>query len=371
MAVRLKKLTLRGFRSIRELEDFEPGPINVMIGANGAGKSNLISFFRLLSWMMSSPPELQKHVSIQGGANAILHDGGAVTPMMEAMLALETDKGENEYRFRLTYAAQDTLIFTDEKYRFSRHDHDTEVSWTQLGAGHREPQIVEEADTDKITPRVIRNLLRQCKVYQFHNTSFTARMRGKWDVTDNRQLKEDGANLAPFLLRLRESETVYYKRIVDSIRQVAPFFADFELEPMYNKVLLGWRERNSDMQFNAAQASDGMLRTMALISLLLQPQTDMPDILVLDEPELGLHPYALTLVAGLLRSAAQRGQVVVATQSTALVNHFEPEEIIVVDRVGRESLFHRLDREKLSDWLDEYSISELWEKNVIGGRPSW
>ncbi len=369
MAVRLTKLTLRGFRSIKKLDDFEPGPMNVMIGANGAGKSNLISFFRLLSWMMLSPPDLQKYVSILGGANAILHDGAGTTQTIEGILTLETEVGENEYHFRLAHAAADTLIFTEEQYRFSAHDRPTKAPWKQLGAGHREAKIVQEADSDQ-TAKVIRSLLRQCRVYQFHNTSFTARMRQKWSADEDRWLREDGANLAPFLLRLRESNPTYYARILEVIRQITPFFADFELRREYDKVLLRWREQDCDMEFDASQASDGTLRTMALISLLLQPPDDLPGILILDEPELGLHPYAITVVAGLLRSAAQHVQVLVATQSTALVNHFEPEEVVVADRVGRESVFHRLDRENLSEWLEEYSISELWEKNVIGGRPS-
>ena len=370
MSVRLTRFTLRGYKSIRRLDDFEPGPINILIGANGAGKSNLISFFRLLNWMMPSPGNLQEHVATVGGANAMLHDGAGTTRDVEAKLSLTTDRGRNDYELRLSHAAGDTFIFTNERYRFSRTDIAGEAPWKELGAGHREARIIQEAENGDETARVILALIKNCVVYQFHNTSATARMRGKWPKDDNRWLKEDAANLAPFLLRLRDSEPKHYAGIVDSIRLIMPFFADFELRPDHDRVMLRWRERNTDMEFSAAQASDGMLRIIALLTLLLQPQDDLPGVLILDEPELGLHPYAVTLIAGLLRSVSLHVQVIVATQSTAFVNCFEPDEIVVVDRAGRESLFHTLDASKLKDWLDEYSIAELWEKNVIGGRPA-
>ena len=194
-------------------------------------------------------------------------------------------------------------------------------------------------------------------------------MRHSWDVYDNRWLKEDAANLAPVLRRLREMDGRSYQRIVDTIRLILPFFSDFELEVKYGSLLMNWRERNSDLVFSASQASDGMLRVMALVTLLLQPADDLPDVLILDEPELGLHPYAVNIIGGLIRAASQNTQVIVATQSAALVDCFEPEDIVVVERDGRSSTFAHLDAESLSEWLKDYSLSELWEKNVIGGRP--
>ena len=219
------------------------------------------------------------------------------------------------------------------------------------------------------TARVIRSLLQRIAVYQFHNTSDTARIRSKWSMDDNRFLKEDAANIAPFLFRLRETDSRCYQRIVDTIRLILPFFSDFELEPDYGSLLLSWRERNSDQVFGVSQASDGMLRVIALVTLLLQPEQSLPDVLILDEPELGLHPYAIDIVGGLIGAVSTKTQVIVATQSMPLVDCFKPEEIVVVEREGRGSVFKRLDPAALEGWLDDYSLSELWEKNVIGGRP--
>ena len=389
----LQSLTIKGFKTIRDLESFEPGSLTVLLGPNGAGKSNFISFFRMLSWAMSDPDGLPLFVGRQGGAGKLLHDGSSKTREIEAALKIVAPARENGYTFRLVFAAGDTLIFADERYRFSREGHSTPAPWRETGAGHRAPQILALADEDK-TAQVLRDILRKIVVYQFHNTASTARIRNKWNMQDNRWLKEDAANLAPVLLRLRENDGKCYRRIVDTIRLILPFFSDFELnpshdlpsrssssersvsffsdfesEPNHDSLLLAWRERGTDEVFDPSQASDGMLRIIALVTLLLLPERDLPDILILDEPELGLHPYAIKIIGGLIRAAATRIQVILATQSPPLVDCFDPEDIVVVEREARGSSFRRLDSAALEAWLNDYSLSDLWEKNVLGGRP--
>jgi len=338
MRPHLSSLTLRGFKTIRELKNFSPGPITILIGPNGAGKTNFISFFSLLSWALTPPGGLQLRVAELGGAGALLHDGPSKTPQIEASLTIETEAGRNEYDFRLFHAARDTFIFADERYIFRpAHAQAVDAKPKVLGGGHLEPKLIEEAEkSSSKTPKSILAMLRRMIVHQFHDTSANSRIRTKWDKEDNRFLKYDAANLAPFLFRLKTAEPLYYQRIVDTTRLVLPFFADYEFQPEYNKLLLKWTERQSDQVFNASQAADGMLRLMALIALLLQPEKDLPDVLLLDEPELGLHPYAIEVLASLLRSVSKQVQVIVATQSTSLVDRFEPEDIVAVDRKGRE-----------------------------------
>ncbi len=370
MRQRLKSITISGFKTICELKDFEPGNLTVLIGPNGAGKSNFISFFRLLSWSLVPPGGLQEHVALLGGASTLLHDGPARTRDLQAHLVLETGDGENEYAFRLAYAGADTLIYTDEKYRFSRSSIPGRAPWKMLGAGHRESAFIAKAESGDTTASTIHGLLRKIVVYQFHNTSSTARIRQKWNVEESRRLKEDAGNLAPVLFRLSREHPEYYRRVLETVRLILPFFADFEFDPQFDRLLLSWRERKSDQIFTANQAADGMLRILALVTLLQQPEFDLPDVLILDEPELGLHPYAIEVLAGLIRAASKTTQVVLATQSVSLIDRFAPEEIVVVDRPERESRFRRLNDHELADWLDEYTLSELWEKNVIGGRPA-
>jgi predicted ATPase len=185
-------------------------------------------------------------------------------------------------------------------------------------------------------------------------------------------LREDGSNLASVLYLLRERYKPFYDRIIETIRMVAPFFDDFVLQPIElnpNTILLEWREKGSDTYFNADMLSDGTLRFMCLATLLRQPNP--PSLILIDEPELGLHPYGITLLAAMLKSAAVGTQVIVSTQSPTLINHFKPEDIIVVDREKQESTFRRLDSKELEVWLKEfnYTLSDLWEMNLVGGRP--
>jgi len=153
---------------------------------------------------------------------------------------------------------------------------------------------------------------------------------------------------------------------------IAPFFKDFVLKPEINPnyIQLRWQDRNSDYEFRAHQLSDGTLRTMVLITLLLQPETDLPVLIVLDEPEIGLHPYAIHIIASLIQSVSAQTQIILATQSCTFLDYFEPEQVIVVGQEQGLSSFKRLDSASLSEWLEEYTLSELWEKNVTGGHPS-
>jgi predicted ATPase len=367
----LKRIQIKGYKSIREV-DLELTAINVLIGANGVGKSNLISFFKLLRSMLQNPGQLQIFIGQSGGANALLFDGAAITPQIQAELNFEINDFNIAYYFRLFHAAGDTFIFTKENCRtYLPISHILSESQF-FDAGHREAEIINFAILGNPTAQTIFTFIQKCAIYQFHNTSETARIRQKWNIDDGRDLREDGANLASVLLRLRATEPIYYQRIVETLRQITPFFLDFVLEPepVSHTVLLQWKERNTDLIFSSYQASDGTLRTMALVTLLLQPEYDLPKLLILDEPELGLHPYAINIIGGLINSVSHHIQVILATQSTTLIDCFEPDDIVVVERKDRQSYFKRLNSQELEKWLEEYSLSELWNKNVLGGRPS-
>lgn len=365
---RLSQLALKGYKTIED-GSLSFGSLSVVIGANGAGKSNLISFFRLLGWMTNSTGGLQEFIAKSGGANSILSGGAARTNEIEASLEISTDAGLNEYSLRLVYGSPDTLFVAGEKFRYSAPKFATKASWTELPGGQPESGLHVRAADDG-TAKTILRLLRSLKVYQFHNTSDSAAIKTRWNSESSRYLREDGANLAPFLLRLRDERPEYYRRITTTIRQAMPFFIDFALEEQYHKVILQWREHGSDLVFGPHQASDGGLRFFALMALLLQPEDEMPDVILLDEPELGLHPFALKILAGAIRAASQTKQLIICTQSVDLLNEFEPDDVVVAERHEGPTTFRRLSERALGSWLEEYSLGELWEKNVIGGRPS-
>jgi len=367
MHTKLKSVSISGFKSIRKLADLEFRNTTILLGANGAGKSNFVSFFHFLSHLLT-PDGLQIFVGKEGGASKLLFDGPEITKQIEAELTIETESGANDYSFWLAHAAGDSLVFTSEQFRFSRTELGGKARWQQLGAGHNKAELPSFANEDT-TANVVLNLLRQLVVFQFHNTSQTAWIRQKSRISDGKYLKADGGNLSAFLYNIRERNGHAYARIEEFARMALPFFAEFVLDDDYDHVLLQWRERNSDTVFDASQASDGMLRYLLLVSLLLQPEDRVPAIIFIDEPELGLHPYAISVLADLIRSASEKSQIVLSTQSGALVDHFEPEDIVVVDRRERESSFTRLSSKEYADLHKDSKISELWERNVFGGGP--
>ena len=240
-----------------------------------------------------------------------------------------------------------------------------------LGAGHQETRIGDEANRGDATAKVFRHLLNQCRVYHFHDTSPMARVRGYCYRGDDRWLMPDAANLAAVLLRLREENGPVYLRIISTIRLIAPFFEDFELATAGiadRDVILNWRQKDSDLIFGPHQLSDGTLRAICLVCLL-QPEDSLPNLIIVDEPELGLHPYALNVVSSLFEAVALHTQVLISTQSSAFLDSFSPDDVIVAERHGSESHFVRPDAESLKAWLEDYSLGEVWEKNVIGGGP--
>jgi predicted ATPase len=340
-----------------------------LIGENGAGKSNLVSFFKMLNEMMAG--QLQQYIGTTGRAQSLLHFGPKVTPQMEARLEFEVDNGVDTYAMRLFHAAGDTLVFADESLSFLQTGY-SKPKMLPLGSGHQETRIGHEADKGEPMAKVFRHLLNHCRVYHFHDTSATARVRQYCYIGDNRWLMPDAGNLAAFLLRLRqENSGSVYERMVTTIRLVAPFFDDFDIDkPGTNPdVILDWRHKGSDQVFGPHQLSDGTLRAMCLITLLMQPEDELPDLIIVDEPELGLHPYALNVIAALFKKASHHAQVLISTQSSSFLDNFDPEDVVVVNRKGEESQFARPDSAKLEAWLDEYSLGEVWEKNVIGGGP--
>ena len=365
----LRRVILNGFKSIKAM-DVELRALNILIGANGAGKSNFVSFFKMLNEMMAG--RLQQYIGTSGRAQSLLHFGPKVTPQMEARLEFEVDKGMDIYAMRLFHAAGDTLIYADETLS-SLQKGFTSPRLVPLGAGHQETRIGEKADEGETTAKTLWYLLNRCRVYHFHDTSSTARVRQYCYIGDNRWLMPDAGNLAAFLLRLREvNGGSAYRRIVTTIRLIAPFFDDFDLEPTGSNqtdIILNWRQKGSDGVFGPHQLSDGTLRAICLLTLLMQPEDELPEFILVDEPELGLHPYALNIVASMFGKASHHKQVLISTQSSSLLDNFDPENVIVVSQENNASEFKRLNPIELEAWLDEYSLGEVWEKNVIGGGP--
>ncbi len=356
----LDLLSVEGFKSIRRL-NLQLNALNVFVGANGAGKSNLVLLFRMLHEMMAE--RLQPFFAANGGIPALFFRGPAVTER----ISLDLTFGANGYHAELAPAESGGVYFEIERQWFQGPDYTHPYS-EHLGSGHTEARLKSRRGSGIASYTY--PTISQWMVYHFHDTSRTARVKQQHSIGDNLALAGSAGNLAAFLRAIRHSSPTRYQQVVRLVRQVAPFFDDFVLEPEAadpSQIMLRWRDRGADSVYTAHQLSDGTLRFICLATALLQPNP--PSAVVIDEPELGLHPFAVVVLAGLLQAAATETQVIVCTQSVTLLNQFDPGSLIVVDRDGGESLFRRPHDKELSHWLDGYSLGELWEKNLIGGRP--
>lgn len=364
---KLSKLTIKGYKSIQNLENFELTNLNILLGANGAGKSNFISVFKLLANMYAQ--NLQLYVQDNGGVDSLLHYGRKKTQEIKMAFFF----ADNGYEFSLTPTKDNRLIFGKEElcYTGGYAPYSGEYMYPSskvIESAHNEAAL---KDSTHKYAQYIRPALESWRVYHFHDTSDTALVKQSHSSSDNLRLKTDAANLAAFLLLLKQKHSDSYHQIVKTIQLVAPFFSDFVNRENEGYIHLEWFEKgNLDTPFKAHVLSDGTLRFMCLATLLLQPFHLMNDTILIDEPELGLHPYALAVLADLIKRAAEQKQLIISTQSVELINHFSANDIIVVDRINDASTFKRLDEENLKDWLEDYTLGDLWKQNIIGGRPS-
>lgn len=362
----IKHLTIKGFKSIRNLEKLHLDSLNVLIGANGAGKSNFVSYFRMLSEMVSQ--RLQVWTKKQGGADRILTFGVKETSKLSSFITF----GRNGYKFSLEPTVDGGFTFAEETLYFDGPYFGEK--WIHLGSGHNEAKLkdVYENSGSGSTADYCYNSIASWNVFHFHDTSDTAGVKRLGPLHDNEFLRPDASNLAAFLYRLKQEHAETYEQIRKVVRLAIPFFDDFVLKPRKlsteeKQIRLLWSQKENDYALWPSQLSDGSIRFICLATALLQP--DPPSTVIIDEPELGLHPYAITLLGALIRSASKRTQLVVSTQSVPLLNEFSIDDLIVVEREEGASIFKRLDEDDFKNWLADYSIGELWEKNILGGRP--
>lgn len=356
----IRKISIRGFRSISEIDGLELRPINVLIGANGSGKSNFLRAIDLYRLLTTRSEWLPDYIRRAGGADSLLHFGSKHTEKISLKLQFGPDLPgfQSGYTIQLHPAPNDLL------------------SCTVVGD---RPRIPDEGDVNAVAEKdrnpwinAMRGKMDGWRIYHFHDAGSTSPIKRTAKIHDNRRLREDGSNLAAFLYLLSKRYRRDYDMIRKCVRLAAPFFDDFSLQPLElnrETLLLEWRQLGSDAYFNASALSDGTLRFMALTTLLMQPESLRPSVILLDEPELGLHPAAITLLASMIGSASVSSQVIVATQSPVLLDYFEPEHVLVADRVRGATKLRRLDSKRLKVWLEDYDLGELWEKNELGGRP--
>ena len=359
----IRKIAISGYKSIKD-QTVELLPINILIGGNGIGKSNFISIFTLIRKLYDR--QLQQYVVTKGGADSLLYMGKKVTNQITFDLFFARPGEEAHNRFILMLKeAQDSLFIERIATALKNNS-----NWsTQLHETNKTESTFKNDHTGQAF--YVNSLLREFEVFHFHDTSDSSKMKGKCNIDDNLSLRNDGSNIAAFLYYLKEKFPKHYRRIEKTVASVSPFFEEFNLFPNRlneNLIQLEWKQKGAaDTYFNAYQLSDGSLRFICLATLLLQP--NLPKTIIIDEPELGLHPVAINKLSALIKKASMTSQIIISTQSVNVVDNFEPQDILVVDREDNASVFRRLNEAELSDWLEDYSLGEIWEKNIIGGQP--
>ncbi len=351
-------IEIDNYKSIKSLK-MEMKNRNILVGANGAGKTNLISFFKLLNEL--SEERLQEFIAKSGGIDNILYFGSQTSDYIYA----KVNFSRNTYEMMLSPDDVGDYYFSNEKISyFTPYNTDYKES---IGNYKKESQLNK---TNTPVANYVRDYFNSFKVYHFHDTSSSAKVKQLCNVDDNRYLRYDASNLAAFLYRIKKTNPENFQRIEETIRLIAPYFDKFKLEPSATNdslIRIEWQEKGNDKYFNAHHFSDGTLRMICLITILLQPT--LPTTIIIDEPELGLHPYAIFILSELIKSVEEESQIILSTQSVTLINHFTPEDLIVVDKENNESTFKRPNAEELEVWLEDYTLGEIWEKNIIGGRP--
>jgi predicted ATPase len=368
----IESIHIQNYKSIRDSGEIAIRPLNVLIGANGVGKSNFISFFKFLNMLFEM--QLQNHIARKGRADGLMHFGRQ-SKFLGGSIIFRNDDDiiSNRYRFKMEPDQANTLFFTEEysDYNILARYGSGEISWNSkpINLGGSSETLLHKTFNSERTD-YLKEFFQSFKVFHFHDTSDSSKLKGFCNATDYDYLVEDGSNIPAFLYRMQETKPKHFKVLEYTIKSIAPFIDSLYLQPdaiNSNQIELRWKEVGHDNLFNAYSLSDGTLRFICLCTLLLQP--DPPSTIIIDEPELGLHPFAISKLGAMISVASTKSQVIVSTQSVNLVNEFNAEDIIVVERKDEQTVFTRQSEEGLENWLQDYSLGELWEKNVLGGRP--
>lgn len=363
----IENVIIKNFKSIRDLE-LPLTNLNVLIGSNGVGKSNFISFFEMVKAIFEQ--RFGSYTLEKGGIDNLLYRGRKVSKEIYGLMDF---KNTNAFFFTLKPAQSNKGYIDNTGDFFNKRGESTKDYFGQWHRTFWDSAVEESNLIGKMYGRAyyLNSYLRSFTVYHFHDTSSSSPMRGQCEINDNSFLRDNGSNLAAYLYMLKQTDEKAFRLIEGTVHSIAPYFKRFDLRPdpvTPSKISLEWKEVNSDMYLNGYSFSDGTIRFIALATLLLQSK--LPEVIIIDEPELGLHPAAINKLAALIKRASKSSQIILSTQSTNLVNCFEPENIIVVDREDEQTVFKRLNPADLSVWMDEYnySISDMWETNLIGGQ---
>lgn len=356
--ITINKIHIKGWKSIKDAE-VNLGKINILIGANGSGKSSFLSIFDLLR-AITNKNDLIFFSAVNGGADALLHYGIKNTKEINVSITIN----EKTYRFALSPDINGNLFVNPSSYGYSKS---AEYIDDTGGVTESESAYCRKTD-DKTEEKEIAEGFPTFILYHFFDTGCGSRMKSVCDADENRCLFPDGANLAAVLYKIKNESPKRYEKIIFIINLIFPEFKDFVFDINNNYITLRWQDKFSiDTTFRLSALSDGTLRFAALTVLLTQPNP--PKVIIIDEPELGLHPEAIITLSEMIIKASAKSQIIISTQSADLISCFEPENILIAEKRSGETAISRPDKEELEKWLDDYTLGQVWQKNIIGGNP--
>jgi predicted ATPase len=385
----IEKIRLRNILSFGDKgEEIELQPLNVLIGQNASGKSNFIDIFKLL-FALTEEKMLTNFTSKSGGTSEWLWKGKKVSKTAEVKVWLEL----TEYFIALVLDSQ-TLYIADEYIRVKRTKKNykrAKFSFPILSTGKspnlKSPNLLTlndlstsffHFDLTKLNleisiPEYSVYFGEPLRVFSEIATYTELQVSRKSEIrkpqlpdVPNNFLDEDASNLALVLNDLEHRGDTKDK-IVSHLKKFNPRIKDYSIRILGGTVQLFVREEGLEKPISAMRLSDGTLRYLCLLAILCHPEP--PPLICLEEPEVGLHPDILPTIAELLIDASSRTQLIVTTHSDILVSALSdvPEAVLVCEADEDGTHFKRLDKENLKEWLDEYSLGEVWLRGGIGG----
>lgn len=353
----VNEVTIQGFRSLREVSKLKLTRLSVLAGLNGTGKSNVLRFFELLSEFQSRKTQhcLRQRTFENDKIFNRIND---TVCLIQSIIFIKSAEGHYDYRFTLKQDHSNAPQLLEEAYRHVDTLQSQTAEWKMppvLASG----SLPQECSDSAV--RTIRHLFRHCFLYWFPGALDSATIYQRCDIQDCMRLRPNGSNLAAILYDLHENDYARYRLIGDQIRRVVPAFEEFVFEPAGDTVGLCWKSRGIDKVFTSTHTSNSTLRLFCLVTLLNLPDDRLPALLLLDEPDSGLHPHAVRLIGSMIRRVSEKHQVILTTQSPCLVDCFDLESLLIADYRNGETILKNIDKAKYREWLDNgYRPSDIW-----------
>ena len=393
-------IEIERFRSFRHVELDIPS-LAVLIGPNGSGKSNFLDLLFLMA--EAARGGLAEGVASRGGFDNLAFKGDPgdifLALRFQPKGVFEEEKDAITFKLKLKKVGPNCRVWFEQVSKAPRlpfhhaplmvmHRDKDGCMFRSIKTGMREEVVENEEgkalesdselaisqvkDQEKYpTPYKLLRLLQEWTLYENINVGFDAPVRQPSLLRPTMRLAPKGNNLASVLYSMQQQHPAIWKEIEEILETAYANFHSITFPPEGGdgKVLLRWWERPYEKEsgFSANLLSDGTLKFLCLIAILKSP--DPPPLVCIDEPELGLHPDWIKLVAELMQSAASRTQLVVTTHSPQLVAKLSPDQVIVAEKVDGETQLKRLSEEKLKNWLEEFNLGDLWVAGHFGGRP--